>query len=236
MFQLLPRFELIRLAGFNIDEIDYFLVNGLQSKFQIETLQILGLGPERLIQSSNVPYLQARRLIAPSVPLAHGCYRPWMVQFLRRSFLGDTDIAPHRRVYISRCAAGYRSVLNEPSVTKLLCSRGFEILSLETLSVRQQAALMAECSVIVAPHGGGLSNLVFCSPGTKVIEIFSPELVAGYFWQICNQLDLSYYYIIGDGGPNTLNSDYPQTWDARADIKVDLTILEKTLKMAHVSQ
>ena len=63
MFQLLPRFELIKLAGFNINEIDYFVVNGLQSKFQIETLQILGLGPERLIQSSNVPYLQARRLI-----------------------------------------------------------------------------------------------------------------------------------------------------------------------------
>ena len=235
MFQLLPRFELIKLAGIDINEIDYFVVNGLQSKFQIETLQILGLGSERLIQSSNVPYLRARRLIAPSVPLAHGCYRPWMVQFLRRSFLGDTDIAPHRRVYISRGAAGYRRVLNEPSVTKFLCSRGFEILSLETLSVRQQAALMAECIVIVAPHGGGLSNLVFCSPGTKVIEIFSPELVAGYYWQICIQLDLSYYYIIGDGGPNTLNTDYPQTWDARADIKVDLEILEKTLKMANVS-
>jgi capsular polysaccharide biosynthesis protein len=94
---------------------------------------------------------------------------------------------------------------------------------------------MAESIVIVAPHGGGLSNLVFCSPGTKVIEIFSPELVAGYYWQICIQLDLSYYYIIGDGGPNTLNTDYPQTWDARADIKVDLEILEKTLKMANVS-
>ena len=235
MFQLLPRFELVKLAGFNIDEIDYFVVNGLRSKFQIETLQILGLGPERLIQSSNVPYLQARRLIAPSVPLAHGCYRPWMVQFLRRSFLGDVDIAPHRRVYISRGAAGYRRVLNEPSVTKFLCSRGFEILSLETLSVRQQAAVMAECSVIVAPHGGGLSNLVFCSPRTKVIEIFSPELVAGYFWQICNQLGLSYYYIIGDGSPDTLNSGYPQTWDARVDIKVDLAILEKTLEMANVS-
>jgi capsular polysaccharide biosynthesis protein len=235
MFQLLPRFELIKLAGFNVDEIDYFVINGLQSRFQIETLQILDIHPERLIQSSNVPYLQARRLIAPSVPLAHGCYRPWMVQFLRRSFLGNTDILPHRRVYVSRGTAGYRRVLDEPSVTKFLCSRGFEILSLETLSVRQQAAVMAECSVIVAPHGGGLSNLVFCSPGTKVIEIFSPELVAGYYWQLCNQLDLCYYYMIGRGGPNTLNSDYPQTWDPRADIKVDLEILEKTLKMANVS-
>jgi capsular polysaccharide biosynthesis protein len=235
MFQLLPRFELIKLAGFDIDEIDYFIVSGLQSNFQIETLRILGLSKERLIQSSNVPYLQARRLIAPSVPLAHGCYRPWMVQFLRRSFLGDTDILPHRRVYISRGTARYRRVLNEPSVIRFLCSRGFEILSLETLSVRQQAAAMAECSVIVAPHGGGLSNLVFCSPGTKVIEIFSPELVAGYFWQLCNQLDLCYYYMIGGGGPNAQKSDYPQTWDARADIKVDLKILEKTLEMAHVS-
>ena len=238
MFQLLPRFELIKLADVNIDAIDFFVVNGLKNNFQRETLEILGLRPERLIQSSNVPHLRARRLIAPSVPLSHGCYRPWMVRFLRKSFLGDesaTNISSRRRVYISRGMAKYRRVLNEASVIQFLRSHRFEEVRLEALSVRQQALVMAECEVIIAPHGGGLSNVVFCSPGTKVIEIFSPELVAGYFWKLCNQLNLPYYYLIGEGGPNTLNSDYPQSWNASADIKVDLKVLAKTLKMANVS-
>ena len=49
-----------------------------------------------------------------------------------------------------------------------------------------------------------------------------------------NQLDLCYYYMIG-GDPNTQKSDYPQSWDSRVDIEVDLVILEKTLEMANVS-
>jgi hypothetical protein len=239
MFQLLPRFELIKLAGINIDAIDFFVVNGLKSNFQIETLEILGLRPERLIQSSNVPHLRARRLIAPSVPLSHGCYRPWMVRFLRKSFLGDentTNISPRRRVYISRGMAKYRRVLNEASVIQFLRLHGFEEISLETISVRQQASVIAECEVIVAPHGGGLSNVVFCSSGTKVIEIFSPELVAGYYWKLCNQLNLSYYYIIGKANASTVDSNYQQTWNAMADIEVDIGILASTLKMANVSK
>jgi len=236
MFQLLPRFELINLAGINIDAIDFFVVNGLKSNFQVETLEILGLRPERLIQSYDVPHLRARRLIAPSVPLSHGCYRPWMVRFLRKSFLGDdstANVSRRRRIYVSRGMAKYRRVLNEASVIQFLRLHGFEEISLETLSVRQQASVMAECEVIVAPHGGGLSNVVFCSPGTKVIEIFSPELVAGYFWKLCNRLDLSYYYMIGKGSPSTVEPNYQQTWNAGADIEVDIGTLASTLKMAN---
>jgi hypothetical protein len=236
MFQLLPRFELINLAGINIDAIDFFVVNGLKSNFQVETLEILGLRPERLIQSSNVPHLRARRLIAPSVPLSHGCYRPWMVRFLRISFLGDdstANISRRRRIYVSRGMAKYRRVLTEASVIQFLRLHGFDEISLEMLSVRQQASVMAECEVIAAPHGGGLSNVVFCSPGTKVIEIFSPELVAGYFWKLCNRLDLSYCYMIGKGSPSTVEPNYQQTWNAGADIEVDIGILASTLKMAN---
>ncbi len=96
----------------------------------------------------------------------------------------------------------------------------------------EQAELMASCEAVVAPHGGGLSNLVFCRPGTKVIEIFSPELVAGYFWKLCNQLNLDYYYILGQGLPETQDEDYQQTWNPRADIVVDLSSLRETLEMS----
>jgi capsular polysaccharide biosynthesis protein len=137
---------------------------------------------------------------------------------------------PGRRLYISRGLATYRRVLNEADVVQLLARHGFEVVKLEGLSMWEQAEIMASCEAVVAPHGGGLSNLVFCGLGTKVIEIFSPELVAGYFWKLCNQLNLDYYYILGEGLPETQDDSYQQTWNARADIIVDLSILRQVLE------
>jgi hypothetical protein len=79
-----------------------------------------------------------------------------------------------------------------------------------------------------------LSNIVFCSPGAKIVEIFSPELVARYFWRLSNQLNLDYYYILGKGSAGGLEADYPQSWDAEADIEVDIGQLERTLTLAGV--
>jgi capsular polysaccharide biosynthesis protein len=160
-----------------------------------------------------------------------------MVDFLRNTFLSkeSRDLkSSGRRLYISRGLAGYRRVLNEDEVVNFLKKRGFEVAAMETMSVPEQALVMASCSVVVAPHGGGMSNLIFCSPRTKIVEIYSPELVATYFWKLSNQLNLDYYYMLGKGSPATLDADYPQSWDARADIEVDLDLLEQTLTLAEI--
>src|SRR5258707_114639 len=120
-----------------------------------------------------------------------------MTEFLRDTFLpkNHRDLKhTGRRLYISRAAAKYRRVLNEDDVVQFLRRRGFETIALEAFSIREQAAAMASCEAVVAPHGGGLSNVVFCRPETKIVEIFSPELVASYFWKISNQVGLDYYY------------------------------------------
>jgi capsular polysaccharide biosynthesis protein len=126
-------------------------------------------------------------------------------------------------------------VLNEVDVVRLLDEFGFEEAKFESMSVREQAATIASCEVVVAPHGGGLSNLIFCRPATKVIEIFSPELVAGYFWKISALLGLDYYYLLGKGSPSSGDVDYPQSWNASADIEVDLDRLRETLALANVN-
>jgi capsular polysaccharide biosynthesis protein len=236
LFQLLPRYELIRRAGIELKDIDYFYVNGQRSRFQRETLASLGVEPSKIIVGEKVPYLRSRELIIPSVPLAGGCFPPWMTDFLRSSFLPKSwrDTPPKRRYYISRGRAGYRRVLNEDDVVKFLKGHRFEVLAMETLSVQEQAAAMASCEVLVAPHGGGLSNIVFCSPGTKIIEIYSPELVATYFWKLSSQLNLDYYYLLGKGRPLVHDADYPQSWNAQADIEVDLHMLERTLALANI--
>ncbi len=238
LFQLLPRFELVRRAGIDLSGVDYFVINGLNKSFQRESCEILGIDSTRIIQSCEVHHLRAKELIVPSIPLSGGCFRPWMCQFLKDTFLTGRDDgnlkSVGRRLYISRSLASYRRVLNENEVIKYLRLRGFEEITFERLSVQQQAATMAVAEVVVAPHGAGLSNLVFCAPGTKVIEIFSPELVIGFFWKLSNQLGLDYYYFLGKGRPATRESDYEQSWETLTDIEVDLDMLERALDLANI--
>jgi capsular polysaccharide biosynthesis protein len=237
LFQLLPRYHLLERAGISVTDIDYYYVNSQRSRFQRETLALLGIEPSKIIDGDKVPYLKARELIVPSVPLGASCFRPWMTDFLRDKFLPKNwrDMGPSgRKLYISRGLAGYRRVLNESEVVSFLKERGFEVAAMETMTVPQQAATLAACDVVIGPHGGGMSNLVFCMPGTKVVEIYSPELVATYFWRLSNRLNLDYYYMLGKGEPATLESDYPQSWDAHQDIEVDLNVLGQTLTLAGI--
>ncbi len=79
----------------------------------------------------------------------------------------------------------------------------------------------------MAPHGAGLTNLIWCAPHTKVLEIFSPLYVNLCYWAIASITQADYYYLLGDaeGVVNDVN-------DARyflEDILVDPIALQKTL-------
>ena len=50
----------------------------------------------------------------------------------------------------------------------------------------------------MAPHGAGLTNLVWCAPHTKVLEIFSPLYVNLCYWAIASVTQADYYYLLGN--------------------------------------
>lgn len=85
---------------------------------------------------------------------------------------GKLELAPttrRRKLFLSRRSARRRRLINEDQVLAAL--PGFERIELESLSVAEETALFAEASVIVAPHGAGLTNLLFCTGPTAVVEL-----------------------------------------------------------------
>lgn len=58
-------------------------------------------------------------------------------------------------------------------LAEYLKTKGFEILVPGRLSYRQQIQAFSEASVVIGPHGAGLTNIVFCPKGAKVVELFS---------------------------------------------------------------
>jgi glycosyltransferase involved in cell wall biosynthesis/capsular polysaccharide biosynthesis protein len=95
----------------------------------------------------------------------------------------------NRRLLIAR-KGPTRKINNIEEVETVLSRNDFETVYLEGMSVVDQILLFQSAEFVVGPHGAGLSNLVFCEPGTKVIELMPCVEMRPFFWQISEKLGL----------------------------------------------
>lgn len=92
------------------------------------------------------------------------------------------------KLYISRRDSPQRPMLNELELETLLSQKGYQIAQLSKLSLVEQMSLLHQADVIIAPHGAGLSNLIFCRPGTKIIELSGDTYINSCFVRISQVL------------------------------------------------
>ena len=244
MVDILPRLEILKIHGIDLAEIDWFLVNSSQQPFQRESLEILGIPEEKILESDRHPYIQAQKLIVPSFPGDLGWLTSWALEFHRRVFLNQVQQKNNletqsikfypERIYISRNNSRYRHILNEEEVISRLSQLGFACIDPESMTLTEQIAIFVHAKVIIAAHGSGLTNIMFCRPGTKVIELVSPNYIRHYYWVISQQLGLEHYYLKGEEFTcypiRKLMYQNPLT----EDIIVNLNSLEKILKITGI--
>lgn len=238
MFDVLPRIELLKLSGTELASIDKFLVNTHSLlPFQKETLDHLEIPSEKRLTDARSSHLQASTLVVPSFVGAIAWMPKWSCDFLKTTFLKQPS-SPHSEkmeyIYISRKTATNRRVLNEDALINLLHQFGFKSVTLESMSVVEQAKLMAGAKAVIAPHGSGLTNLVFCNPGTKVIEIFSPNYVYPCYWLVSNLVKLDYYYLLGESLPGFYFHQLIYPSPRIEDIFVDLNSLLDVMRLAKI--
>ena len=63
-------------------------------------------------------------------------------------------------------------MFDEAALMTALRPFGYQMVTLGTATIEQQIALFAGATHIVAPHGAGLTNIVFAQPETTLVEIF----------------------------------------------------------------
>lgn len=227
IFDVLPRFALAEQAGFGHGP---FFVEA-ELPFQKETLDILDVTGARRIDPRETGAISASSLIVPCHSVAPGHVFPeWAIRFLRERFLpqaGGAGGSSATRLYVSRARAGHRRVLNEPEIVSYLAGHGFEAIRVEELAFREQVSLFQNAEIVVAPHGGGLANLVFCAPGAKVVELFPPVNIDLYY-RLASRLGIEYLFVKSD--------DPPGEFMGPADYHVDLAELDTVLAAALSSE
>ena len=100
-----------------------------------------------------------------------------------------------KRIYVSRQSAGKRKVNNEEQVVELLRKFEFCILETENFDLAEQISIMHHVEIFISIHGAGLTNIMFCKPGTKVLELsLQNQAHDKCYFTLANEMNLSYYY------------------------------------------
>lgn len=171
-----------------------------QTGYQRQLIELVGLRG-RLLQPRAGLTIQADRLVVPSTPNQDLDAPPWVVRWLRERLPARPQAAGPARIYLTRGQVpNTRRYVQEPDLLPDLERRGFVVVDPGTLPVQDQIDLFAGAEVVVAPHGAGLTNITFCRPGTRVLEMFAPSYVHLGLWTIAAAIgDIDYRYLVGEG-------------------------------------
>jgi tetratricopeptide (TPR) repeat protein len=238
IFDVLPMLGLLELSGIDLDTIDKFLLNVYGFSFYKETLEILGIPQSKILDIQKYPHVKAAKLIVPSQPGVIALPTRASVEFLRSKFIpltSQSTLHQPKRLYISRCIANHRRIINEDAVVDVLSKLGFVTITGESLSMAEKASLMSGAEVVVGLSGAGLANMVLCKAGTKVIEIFSSNYILSTYYMLSQHLGLDYYYLIGEGIDCPYLRQFIYNIDGYEDTLVNIDSLKSLLKMANIT-
>ena len=220
---ILPRFHLLQTCGRLPDNPVYYAESTLP--FQRDTLQFLGIPEERLLNSKNFQTLRCREIWAASPKSPARKPDLWAVAWLRKTFrsMGVVPVKSSPCVIVSRRHAKNRNILNEDEMIQALSLMNPVVVELEKMSVAEQIGLFAQARCVIAPHGAGLTNMLFVPEDCHVIELFGNEQTNDCYPLIASAMGIRHSVLLGKNviDPHTglvnINVDPTQIVEAAMD-------------------
>ena len=203
-FDIIPKIYLLKKNTKN--KINFYYVSAPQ-KWQIKIFKILGILENKLINSKNNPHIYADEIIS----LDHPWYRKgnfqyevkkipkWIVQINRRIFLNkNKKFKCPKKIFLDRSTSKFNhcQISNPLKLIKWLKNKKVGIYKPEKLPIKKQIYLFNKASIIIGAHGAAFTNIMFCKPGTKIIEIIPRDHPSKKCQRISSILKLKYIRII----------------------------------------
>ncbi|QNF34195.1 glycosyltransferase family 61 protein [Adhaeribacter swui] len=187
------------------------IVNKDIPAFQLQTLQfVIKDYPHFSItfQSKNEKW-ELEHYIFPGFTTNHisGYLPAEVAHFLRNKIWQGYQVQAlpaKNRIYISRSKARKRRVINEAELIKALIPYNFQVIYAEDLTYAQQVQIFYQAAIVVAPHGAGLTNLLF-SEQCSVMELHPVNIIKPHYFLAAKALNFNYDYVLGSNADNNLD-------------------------------
>lgn len=179
----LPRVLLAQELGLTEDIL--LPARSLLSAPKLETLERVGLEHPRFV-AEDAAITQIDRLTVFDID----AFDPELLHAERNLLTAGSKGQRGARLLLSRARCHYRKLRNEAELVER--TPGLEAVFLEDLSFGEQVELLSGAELVVGAHGAGFANLLFCQPGTRVVEIQDPADPNPHFYMLAALMGLRY--------------------------------------------
>lgn len=164
----------LALARDFLPMVRHVIVNGSPKSFHTRWLLQAGVPIEKIVWAGPHAHFTCDQILFTGSLLHDQQPTAWNLAAVRAAtrFQSGSQ-APSRQIWISRKNALTRQIAWEAQALRDLPD--FERVVLDEMDAAEQMHLFNEARILIGPHGAGLTNLAFCQPGTRVVEIFPPD-------------------------------------------------------------
>ncbi len=214
-FDIIPKIYLTKKKIKN--KINFYYVSA-PKKWQIIIFKILGIAESKLINSSKNKHIFANQIICLDHPWYHKGFiqdqvkriPEWVVFINRKIFLKKSSkFKCSKKIFLDRSSSKFNhcQIFNQRRVNKWVKKNNLSIYKPEKLSFKKQVYLFKKASVILGAHGAAFTNIIFCRPGTKIIEIIPANHPNRKCERVSKILKLKYFRIVTK--PDDSNKNFP---------------------------
>ena len=170
-----PRLSLLR----EFPDETRILVRGPLRTYQRESLRMLGL-LNRVVETSSRHLLLEEYYFSSPVGMT-GCTNPHAVQWLREQFLHHRGAEQTPKRFFIKRRGKTRGIINQEEIAESFISEGWAAIYPEDLSLADQIAYFHNAEAIVGEHGAAFTNLLWCRPDCRVLELCADNFLNGCY-------------------------------------------------------
>jgi capsular polysaccharide biosynthesis protein len=135
-----------------------------------------------------------------------------------------------KKILLCRGIKNSRNVTNRKMVIDALSRLGFSAIQPEKMPFDEQAMLFSTADVIVAEFGAAMANVMFCRPGTKVVEIIAEGQHDPWSAHLCAMLELDHVVLFQKQSEQDLLDHPRHAKDSEFQFSVDVESLVQTVE------
>lgn len=206
-----------------INEVNWFVIpqnNFILYKHLLEYYSI----PENKCLTINYKYSRSFDKII--TPVDYGHFNKNVFKNTQKRFQLTFKEPNIQKIFLTRNQCG-RDIHNMEEITEYLAANNF--VSIDAAQNINIPNILSNAKIVIAAHGAALTNLIFCRPGTVIIELLPEFFVSNVYSNICYSNELQYHGIICKDSQIIKNVSNNTPYSEKSFI-VDVKIIDNILR------
>ncbi len=203
-FDILPKIYLINKI-YDLNYFNFFYLPEIKFDYQIQSLNKLKIPQKKILSSKKIKFFNTDEVILTEHPYFkknfwwdnYKSIPKWIINFNIKKFksIPKKSFKKNKKIFIDRTDTKHphNQISNIKEIYKLIKKNKFKIVKLAEKKFSDQINIFKNANTILAPHGAGLKNIIYCKKKTTIIELKEKKFMNNFLYQHLSKLcDLGY--------------------------------------------